>query len=73
MSTDHVEACIGKRLLSDLESIDGRVVLGNKELVTSLYLAQRLLRIDAVEPVLLQFFRDILDCQKIHWRCIKKG
>ena len=64
MGANHVEACIGKRLLSDLEGIDRRVVLGNEELVTSLYLAQWLLRIDAVETILLQFFGDILYRQK---------
>ena len=73
VSTDHVEACIGKRLLSDLEGIDRRVVLGDKELVASLYLAQWLLRIDAAETILLQFIRHVLDSQEIHWRSVKKG
>ena len=73
VSANHVEACIGKRLLSDLEGIDRRVVLGDKELVTSLNLAQWLLRIDAAETILLQFIRHVLDSQEIHWRSVKKG
>ena len=50
MSADHVEAGISQRLLSDLESIDRRVVLGNEELVTSHNLAQRLLRFNRLNP-----------------------
>ncbi len=52
------------RLLTDLESIDRGIVLGNKELVASLNLTQRLLWVDAMETILLQFSRDILHCQE---------
>ena len=70
MGADHVETGICQRLLSDLEGVDGRVVLGNEELFTRFNLAQRLLWVHTAEPVLLQFLGDILYCQEIHWRCV---
>ena len=70
MGADHVETGICQRFLSDLEGVDGRVVLGNEELLTRFNLAQRLLWVHTAEPVLLQFLGDILYCQEIHWRCV---
>ena len=72
MSADDMETALAERFPANMESVDGRVVLGDIELVASLHVGYPVLCVDALISFCLKSFRRFLDGKEINGRGIEK-
>ena len=72
MGTDDVETALAERSLANVECVDGRVVLGDIKLVTSLHVGYPALCVDSLISFCIKSFRRFLDGMEINGRGIEK-
>ena len=72
MGADDVETALAERFLANMESVNGRVVLGDIELVASLYVGYPVLCVDMLITLSLKSFSSFLDGKEINGRGIEE-
>jgi hypothetical protein len=72
MGTDDVKSALAERFPANMECVDGRVVLGDIKLVTSLHVGYPVLCVDALISFCLQSSSDFLNRKEIDGRGIEK-
>lgn len=72
MSADDMKTTLAERFLADMESVNGRIVLGDKNLVASLNVGDSVLCINALIALSLQSSCSFLNRKEIDGRGIEK-
>jgi hypothetical protein len=72
MGTNDVETALAERSLANVECVDGRVVLGDIKLVTSLHVGYSALCVDSLISFCIKSFRRFLDGKEINGRGIEE-